>query len=362
MNVKIYQINTESDTSNIAFLDYDSLVKRQGTEKVNGAVYDLVFEGDVDCKDLEDVYRMFNLDIPAGYRGRSLSVSDVVEVKDSDGSSTFHYCDMFGFKDVEFDTAESRVGENFFRLDPQNQITVLLVQPGKYPQETAIGSSLEDMQAVVGGDIEEYMPFDDEVALICNESGKLDGLPYNRAVYLEPKEREMTYSEMKEMFRKHEAERIKSGREPLTGYIVFSSDSFLKPYSLESRTYEISSDNKAFNCRTGGYSIFGTSLDGTDVGVRLDQYMADERGNTDGWKVERCYVKNEERKIADIIAGDFFIAYAPVDSEKFLSLPDDLMTKYKEIFKYPERFYRDADGVKAEPYRPDKQRGDAERG
>lgn len=35
---------------------------------------------------------------------------------------------------------------------------------------------MEAMQVVVGGDIEEYMPFEDEVAIICNEEGKVNGL------------------------------------------------------------------------------------------------------------------------------------------------------------------------------------------
>ena len=32
---------------------------------------------------------------------------------------------------------------------------------------------------------EEYMPFDDDVAIICNEEGKMRGLPLNRAVYVQ---------------------------------------------------------------------------------------------------------------------------------------------------------------------------------
>ena len=39
------------------------------------------------------------------------------------------------------------------------------------------------MQQLVGGYIEEYMPFEDEVAIICNEEGKVNRLPLNRAVY-----------------------------------------------------------------------------------------------------------------------------------------------------------------------------------
>ena len=75
--------------------------------------------------------------------------------------------------------------------------------------------------------------------------------------------------------------------------------------------------------------------------VRLEAYMADEYGGKDGWKIEKCYVKDESnREILDIIAGKFFIAYAPIESEKLLSMPKDLMKKYEDKFKYPERFIR----------------------
>ena len=38
------------------------------------------------------------------------------------------------------------------------------------------------MQKVVGGYIEAIYPFEEEVALICNEEGKIHGLPMNRAL------------------------------------------------------------------------------------------------------------------------------------------------------------------------------------
>ena len=52
----------------------------------------------------------------------------------------------------------------------------------------------------------------------------------------------------------------------------------------------------------GGYSIYGSSLDGTDPCVRLEQYMSVERGGKNGWKIERCYVKTEElEQVKDLI-------------------------------------------------------------
>lgn len=64
----------------------------------------------------------------------------------------------------------------------------------------------------------------------------------------------------------------------LTGYIVFTADSFDAPYIEYERTYCVTSYNKAFRPDMGGYSIYGTSLDGTDRGVRLERYMTEERG------------------------------------------------------------------------------------
>lgn len=95
----------------------------------------------------------------------------------------------------------------------------------------------------------------------------------------------MTYAELASAFRKAEDE----GRH-ITGYIVFTEDSFTKPYSLEARTYIVSSENKAYQPNMGGYSIFGSSIDGSDINIRLEAYMRDEKGGTDGWKVERCYM------------------------------------------------------------------------
>ena len=60
---------------------------------------------------------------------------------------------------------------------------VLIVEPLKAPYVKEIRGDLKSMQTIVGGLIEAIYPFDDpEIALICNDEGKLLGLPYNRAL------------------------------------------------------------------------------------------------------------------------------------------------------------------------------------
>ena len=59
---------------------------------------------------------------------------------------------------------------------------VIVVEPKKKPTAQDIGSDLESMQKIVGGSIEAIYPFEEPVALICNEEGKLLNLPLNRAL------------------------------------------------------------------------------------------------------------------------------------------------------------------------------------
>ena len=61
-----------------------------------------------------------------------------------------------------------------------DKIRVLVVEPGKPCQAREIDGSLEAMQALVGGYIEAVTPFAESIAIVCNEEGKLRGLPCNR--------------------------------------------------------------------------------------------------------------------------------------------------------------------------------------
>ena len=99
----------------------------------------------------------------------------------------------------------------------------------------------------------------------------------------------MNYQELKQLFREYENN---YPRTHLTGYITFASfgPNNKKEFSWSSRTYRVSSDNKAFQPNMGGYTIFGSCLDGADPGVRLEKYMAEEKGGKDGWIVEDCCI------------------------------------------------------------------------
>ena len=59
---------------------------------------------------------------------------------------------------------------------------VLLIDTNKPPRPSDIDKTLEAMQSLVGGLIQAVYPFDEPVALVCNEEAKLEGLPPNRAL------------------------------------------------------------------------------------------------------------------------------------------------------------------------------------
>ena len=103
-----------------------------------------------------------------GLKGKVLAVDDIgqVHVAWENGSSLALNVEEDAFEKVE-----------------KNIITVIMVEPNQEARITEIDSSLESMQNIVGGYIEEYMPFEDEVAIICNEEGKINGMPLNRAIY-----------------------------------------------------------------------------------------------------------------------------------------------------------------------------------
>lgn len=134
--------------------------------------------------------------------------------------------------------------------EKRNHIRVIVCRPGERAEVMEIGETLEAMQEVVGGYIEEYMPFtgedprEDDIAIICNSEGKLNGMTPSRAI------------------------------------------------------------------------------------------------------------EDEDGHVKDIIAGPFFICFAPLDSDTFESFPPDLEEKYLRKFELPERFYLTDEGIRVDRYEP----------
>lgn len=103
-NVRVWQLKSETDVY-MKFIGLDEMANKFGDP--DPADYNLVYDGNLGTENLDRIYEICNLNHPSGYNGHSLSMSDVVELYDENGSA-FHYVDRFGFKEIDF--AEQNLG------------------------------------------------------------------------------------------------------------------------------------------------------------------------------------------------------------------------------------------------------------
>ena len=64
----------------------------------------------------------------------------------------------------------------------EEQIRVLLVEPGEHPRLVTVAHTLENLQELVGGSIQAVFPFPEPVAVVCDDEGKFKGYVPNRAL------------------------------------------------------------------------------------------------------------------------------------------------------------------------------------
>lgn len=62
------------------------------------------------------------------------------------------------------------------------KIRVLLVEPLEKPRVLEIKHTLENLQKLAGGTLQAIYPWDDPVAIVCDDEGKLKGSMPNRAL------------------------------------------------------------------------------------------------------------------------------------------------------------------------------------
>lgn len=225
--VKIYQINLDRDQEHAAFLSRDAMQKFLDRTEVDPSVYDEVFNADLDPTSLEELFVQFNSDFHPLFRGRSMSVSDVVVIEPEDipmlvgeihgrlpaggkfsqqftdfiaynlkieelrernidfeahdmaglnipaVESGAFFCDDVGFEKIDFDESLTQ--------KPDNLMRVVYVEPNREPFEAEILPDLEHLQKAVDGYIEAVY-LDDGTIVVANEESKLRGMEGNRRI------------------------------------------------------------------------------------------------------------------------------------------------------------------------------------
>ena len=76
-NVRIWQLKADSDFS-MRFISFDEFKERFGEPSKDN--FEVVFDGSLPTNKLDAIYEICNIDHPDGYKGHSLSMSDVVEL------------------------------------------------------------------------------------------------------------------------------------------------------------------------------------------------------------------------------------------------------------------------------------------
>lgn len=112
MKIRIWQNEGKTrDSLRLRFLNYVNTVNATGYAHINRLDYDCVFAGEVQAETLDDVFQMFNVNHPAYYIGRSLSVSDVVEVLEGTNSvgAGAYFVDSVGFRNVVFEDRPTQI-------------------------------------------------------------------------------------------------------------------------------------------------------------------------------------------------------------------------------------------------------------
>lgn len=67
-------------------------------------------------------------------------------------------------------------------MNEENLIKVLLVEPFDKPRIITIENNYQAISEIICGAADEYMPFEDDVALLCNADGKRLSLSANHTV------------------------------------------------------------------------------------------------------------------------------------------------------------------------------------
>ena len=97
----IYQVSRD-DPQNVRFMNLDWL--KSHDISIEHSNYDLIYtaplrESGTVSEQLENLYEQFNLQKPADFHSPSMSVSDIVAIK-QDGKVSCHYCDSVGFTQI----------------------------------------------------------------------------------------------------------------------------------------------------------------------------------------------------------------------------------------------------------------------
>ena len=114
--------------------------------------YDTVYTGPVDCAQnqvatLENLFEIFNVNRPADFTGHSLSVSDIVALKQN-GVVSYHYCDSVGFQELPGFMSENYLKAAEMSLEDDYGMIDGIINNGQKPTVSDLEQQVKSGQSI----------------------------------------------------------------------------------------------------------------------------------------------------------------------------------------------------------------------
>jgi antirestriction protein ArdC len=148
----IYQLRDNENTTSLQFMSM-AYLEQHGVAPIREN-YDLVYSAPLtvtgaQAERLEELYYTFNMERPADFRGHSLSVSDIVAMKQS-GVVSCHYVDSFGYKELPwFLTQDNYLKNAEMQLEDDYGMIDGIVNNGKKEPEKSAAVQPEERPSVL---------------------------------------------------------------------------------------------------------------------------------------------------------------------------------------------------------------------
>ena len=128
---RIYQLKPSVDVQ-MKFISLSDM-KRLGFGKPNIKNYDVVYDGNIETNDLDEIYGKLYIDADVeGYSGHTMTMSDVIELYD-DNESTFYYVDKGGYTRIQFSDDEPEIS-----TEQKNETEVVNMPEEPEPEEKVV--------------------------------------------------------------------------------------------------------------------------------------------------------------------------------------------------------------------------------
>ena len=161
----IYQLKRDDATAALRFMNSEYLQKKGIEPQYEN--YELVYAGaltkdESQIEKLEDLYRIFNIEHPQDFTGHSLSVSDIVALKQA-GVVSYHYVDSIGYKELtNFRTTENYLKNAEMQMEDDLGMIDGIINNGPKEEPKPVKQTEETKKTSVLAKLRQYQKEDRE--------------------------------------------------------------------------------------------------------------------------------------------------------------------------------------------------------